>query len=431
MKKLFFKLCIFVAAMTATVGLSSCSQDEVESTTSKTVGSKAISFNVTTDNAKGTRGTATTSSNYLSQVNDFAVWAFYGTDYTKTYFGNLARPYYGSFDVVDNKLNGTIINGDGKGSWSYADATTQAYWPSDSLSFIAVTPSSNQYYDSGIPDEEGEPTFSYFVPENQSEQVDVMIAGIEGQTQSTNNGVVPLQFKHVLSRVAFQAKTDNAKLSVQIEAINIHNIIKQVTVNGLAFKDGKRSGYSGHYVRSLDYFASNFDGEHSFNNYGYGATSYPVVISKPVTVTASSNTIAVSDTDKDLILAPQNYFNDNTPIVSTWKTTHPISSTTSFPFACHYAEITINNHQPFYKVGSYLEIKCKIKYGDSYLLGSADEYGTTYVPFEPSWLSGNKYTYVLNFGGGYDENGHPILKPITYTVSSSDWTDATSSSVTL
>ncbi|MEG1544694.1 MAG: hypothetical protein RR382_09260, partial [Tannerellaceae bacterium] len=74
-----------------------------------------------------------------------------------------------------------------------------------------------------------------------------------------------------------------------------------------------------------------------------------------------------------------------------------------------------------------------------YLHGSAaipagdTGYAALYVPFsslatptgsveKEAWEMGNKVTYTLIFGGGYDEQGKPILIPITFDTTVTPWT---------
>ncbi len=67
---------------------------------------------------------------------------------------------------------------------------------------------------------------------------------------------------------------------------------------------------------------------------------------------------------------------------------------------------------------SYLIIDCKIEQN-----GLLRHNGTLYVPFGADWQSGKRYIYTLIFGGGYDENGNPILTPIQFDAETTEWVD--------
>lgn len=68
---------------------------------------------------------------------------------------------------------------------------------------------------------------------------------------------------------------------------------------------------------------------------------------------------------------------------------------------------------------SYLEVGCKIEQN-----GATAYEGTLYIPFGTEWQPGKRYTYTLIFGGGYDDQGKPILTPITFEPSVENWVDA-------
>lgn len=70
---------------------------------------------------------------------------------------------------------------------------------------------------------------------------------------------------------------------------------------------------------------------------------------------------------------------------------------------------------------SYLEITCKIKQAGVYVFGSESAYKTLYVPFGTEWQIGKRHIYTLIFGGGYDDHGQPILKPINFDAEVEPW----------
>lgn len=72
----------------------------------------------------------------------------------------------------------------------------------------------------------------------------------------------------------------------------------------------------------------------------------------------------------------------------------------------------------------YLEISCKIRQSGAYLLGSASEYKTIYVPFGDTWEQGKRHIYTLIFGGGYDDQGEAVLNPIQFDAETTGWVDA-------
>ena len=72
----------------------------------------------------------------------------------------------------------------------------------------------------------------------------------------------------------------------------------------------------------------------------------------------------------------------------------------------------------------YLEISCKIRQSGAYLLGSASEYKTIYVPFGDTWVAGKRHIYTLIFGGGYNDQGVAVLNPIQFNAETTGWVDA-------
>lgn len=275
-------------------------------------------------------------------------------------------------------------------AWDYDDPDKVAYWPtSGDVDFYAVSPAItndlvlNHYF--GYDMTSAAKTISYTtVDEYDSKGTnhDVMYAVTKGRNKE-NNGTKPVQmnFKHILSQVVFKAKTTSSILEVDVENVKIHNFVLSGTftlpAGEPAMSDWKLStAAKGAYTVKLN--AAN--------------------------VKTKNAVVNLSDMNSPMMLIPQK--------LTKWST-YSAGTAVSIPEAENAIE-------------SYLEISMKLKQNDSYLIGSATEYKTVYVPFDNAtgWEPGKRYIYTLIFGGGYDDQGEPILSPITFDAATVDWADA-------
>lgn len=273
-------------------------------------------------------------------------------------------------------------------AWDYDDPDKVAYWPtSGDVDFYAVSPA--------ITDDLVRQGFAYDMTstaktisyttvdeyDSKGTNHDVMYAVTQGRNKE-NNGTKPVQmnFKHILSQVVFKAKTTSSILEVDVENVKIHNFVLSgkftLPAGEPAMSDWKLSpAAKGAYTVKLN--AAN--------------------------VKTKNAVVELSDMNSPLIMIPQK--------LTKW------STSTGAAVSIHEADNAIE---------SYLEISMKLKQNDSYLIGSATEYKTVYVPFDNAtgWEPGKRYIYTLIFGGGYDDQGEPILSPITFNAATADWVDA-------
>lgn len=274
-------------------------------------------------------------------------------------------------------------------AWDYDDKDKMAYWPTvGDVDFYAVSPAITDdlvlqgfVYDMTS----AAKTISYStVDEYNSKGTnhDVMYAVTKGRNKK-NNGTMPVQmnFKHILSQVVFKAKTTSSILEVDVENVKIHNFVLSGTftlpAGEPAMSDWKLSpAAKGAYTVKLN--AAN--------------------------VKTKNAVVNLSDMNSPMMLIPQK--------LTKWST-YSAGTAVSIPEAEKAKEC-------------YLEISMKLKQNDSYLIGSAAEYKTVYVPFDNAtgWEPGKRYIYTLIFGGGYDDQGEPILSPITFDAATVDWADA-------
>lgn len=348
--------------------LMGCSDEEIANV--ETSSRNAIGFNVLS-NAAETRATPTTPSNLTS--TDFDVFAFTADG---TAFMGKADTEYGHDGV-------NIVYKDNK--WDYKNANDLRYWPSEALDFYAFNPGTvsedmsafyrweasgtSQKISYTCIDEYGAGTHANY---------DVMYAIAKGQTKATNNGVVKFKFKHILSQVVFKAKTQYANMRVDIRDIKIHNIRFSGVFTLPAAADGTGSWSS-----------PDLTFPHAFT----------VVKDKSITVEGNTTATDIS-TSSPMLNIPQE--------LTAWT----VSGASKTKKGADDAK------------QCYLEISCKIQQSGVYLLGSASEYKTIYVPFGDTWGAGKRHIYTLIFGGGYDDQGEAVLNPIQFDAETTGWVDA-------
>ena len=348
--------------------LMGCSDEEIANV--ETSSRNAIGFNVLS-NAAETRATPTTPSNLTS--TDFDVFAFTADG---TAFMGKADTEFGHDGV-------NIVYKDNK--WDYKNANDLRYWPSEALDFYAFNPGTvsedmsafyrweasgtSQKISYTCIDEYGAGTHANY---------DVMYAIAKGQTKATNNGVVKFKFKHILSQVVFKAKTQYANMRVDIRDIKIHNIRFSGVFTLPAAADGTGSWSS-----------PDLTFPHAFT----------VVKDKSITVEGNTTATDIS-TSSPMLNIPQE--------LTAWT----VSGASKTKKGADDAK------------QCYLEISCKIRQSGVYLLGSASEYKTIYVPFGDTWVAGKRHIYTLIFGGGYTDQGEAVLNPIQFDAETTGWVDA-------
>ena len=349
--------------------LMGCSDEEIANV--ETSSRNAIGFNVLS-NAAETRATPTTNTNLKN--TDFDVFAFTAD----------GTAFMGKVDTDFEHDGVKIVYKDGK--WDYDDANDLRYWPSEALDFYAFNP--------GTVSEDMMVFYSWEATKDVQKisytcmdeygsgtthaNYDVMYAMAKGQTKDMNNGIVKFNFKHILSQVVFKAKTQYDNMQVDIDMIKIHNFkfAGAFTLPATAEETGSWS-------------SSDLAFPHAFT------------VVKNANITVNSNTAATDISTKTPMLnIPQT--------LTAWTVSAPNKS-----------KLEADNAKQ-----CYLEISCKIRQSGAYLLGSASEYKTIYVPFGDTWVAGKRHIYTLIFGGGYNDQGEAVLNPIRFDAETTGWVDA-------
>ena len=350
--------------------LMSCSEEEIANV--EISSRNAIGFNVLS-NAAETRATPTTNTNLKN--TDFDVFAFTAD----------GTAFMGKVDTDFGHDGVKIVYKNGK--WDYDNASDLRYWPTEALDFYAFNPGTvsedmmvNYMWEASGTVQKISYTCIDEYGAGTHENYDVMYAMAKDRTKDMNNGVVKFNFKHILSQVVFKAKTEYDNMEVDIDMIKIHNFkfAGAFTLPATAEETGSWS-------------SSDLAFPHAFT------------VVKNANITVNSNTAATDiSTNTPMLNIPQT--------LTAWTVSAPNKS-----------KLEADNAKQ-----CYLEISCKIRQSGAYLLGSASEYKTIYVPFGDTWEQGKRHIYTLIFGGGYTDQGEAVLNPIQFNAETTEWVDANS-----
>ncbi|NMX06856.1 fimbrillin family protein [Bacteroides vulgatus] len=376
-----FDLFLFMKKSTVMLGaifgtlLMGCSDEEIANV--ETSSRNAIGFNVLS-NAAETRATPTTPDNLKN--TDFDVFAFTGD----------GTAFMGKVDTEFGHDGVNIVYNNGK--WDYKNASDLRYWPTGALDFYAFNPGTvsedmmmNYMWEaSGTVQKISYTCIDEYGANTGHANYDVMYAIAKGQEKDMNNGIVKFNFKHILSQVVFKAKTEYDNMQVDINMIKIHNVKMGGFFTLPATADGTGSWSD----------PADLPSEVS------GLGKFTVV--KDANITVESNTTATDiSTTTPMLNRPQE--------LTAWKVSETGTKT---------------KEQADDAKQCYLEIACKIRQSGAYLLGSASEYKTIYVPFGDTWVAGKRHIYTLIFGGGYNDQGEAVLNPIQFDAETTDWGNA-------
>ncbi|MEG2022725.1 MAG: fimbrillin family protein [Alistipes sp.] len=359
------------------MSMAGCSQSEVIDSGVPT-DQRVIGFATYANQTKGT------------PIADNAAFAVNGREFgVAAFLGAQTTPYVGTAAKGAQIHYGT--------AWDYQLPSEIRFWPSAGvMQFYAYTPFTDAAR--GAVPAFANPvggassmTFNdYTVPTDAAQQQDFMFAFTNVADVSTASGSpVALNFKHALTQIHFAARTeaDNMHVAIAKDGISLCNVNPKSL---FTVKDGAGmwSIPTPTAAELVDYVVPSDE----ILTIGYHATDY---------------TKLDNAAKSYVMLIPQS--------TTAWATTGAITTSTT---------------------GSYISINCKIWIENGtdqvYLHGTAAAYATLYMPLAYVWTAAQNLTYNLTFGGGYDVNGKPILKPITYTTTITEgWATATSSDVVL
>lgn len=259
------------------------------------------------------------------------------------------------------------------GSWVGNKAMT---WAGGAMDFYAVSPSFDIASTNITLSMLKTPKlFTYEVPTNVADQIDIMYANTIGLSRDDKGGKISFGFAPAMHYINFSAKNSiGTEYKVIVHTIIVHNIVS----NG-QFEYSNTKSNTGDWVLS------------STPKY----VNDTIVLASPVELTSSAKLLM----DDYMIIIPQK--------TTMWKT----SKTNAIPIAT-----ADSNHN------YYVETKAQIIKVDGsnqiYLLGNYDnsdpvhpQYESVYFPLvAKTFRKGAGSTLVINFNGGYNKDGLPYLE---------------------
>lgn len=349
------KKSLFIMALGA-IALTSCSQDEIIE-----VQKDAISFAAITENAG--RATITTTST----IADFKVWGIVAEG------GN----YLNYFDPAGEVINVTGLT----------NLSSGYYWPSGTMDFYAVSPSTIINASVGSPSEFASNTAGITGVEvsNATAQTDILYALTTGQTKKTED--VPLNFKHALSQVVFKVKiADNVEqdIEVKLNSVTVKNLIKK------------------------------------------GNFSFPKAATTDAGVGSWTLSEDAGDAGASYVVSPTDYIIDNIDATTATNVTEETNPMLIIPQSHNIESSKANwNVNGLFVVNTTVTAKYNRDANPDYETSINLVNTPTYIPVTFAWEPGKKYVYTFiydaNGNGGVDENGDEQMLPITFSVNVVDF----------
>lgn len=406
---------ILLGAATTALLFAGCAQNELLDGGIVTPNDGKIYFSATSGvptNTRAAAGNPINSTADLQKIGTFKVAGFHnGTD---EYVGTAANP------VTVTWTNGT--------SWEYSN---EPYWPSTgTMNFLAYANWGTGTANIPLPTITGTGmTATVKIDEDATTaHTDLLVAATYDATKEVRT---LLTFKHALTQIVFKAANLSVAgatdaLDVHIGGIKIVNVSETGTMTVSKAADGKAqigwAGQAPQTAQRVDYKVESIDTDATAD----GSFVVPRVAPGDQTKYSLYPRVqnAAEPANNALMLIPQNF--------TAWDANKGVSATDATQHGAYIAIDAIIR-----KAGSDKQAEwfCGTK-GNMPDLSDAT-YGTIYIPVSSlgnevaRWEAGKRINYIITFGdknsgsggGGYDENGDPILVPIKFRAVVEDWVE--------
>lgn len=407
---------LFLLAWPIALAAVSCSNEEVVSVNND---ANEIKFAVVAEN--GTR-----AQNLFCNVNkptNFHVWAAVN-----------GAQYFANASYTDN--GGTFyIDGGSTRYWPDASKTVDFYAVTEETAVAVADPATAAVYNdwstgfgwNSIKQGATEAAASTITWTTRSlkapEQTDLLYAYTRA-SRPAYGVATPINFRHALSQIVFKAVNTNKTIDVEINQVEVVNIAESGVftmpfgnlgteeapnwnVTDANVKDHTTGGaYPAKGVGKWDIQTTNATPNKTYTTTQFTKVQVLNTVTNLTDEVGTNSPEAHPMVKQSLLLIPQT--------TTAWdKASAPGATGSYFKVYCHIRNIA----------GS------AVTDSDIDLWGTKDDFKAVYIPVAAAWEPGKKYIYTFNFGGdttgGYDEEGKPVLFPISFTITVDDFVKVT------
>lgn len=347
----------------------------------------------------------------LNKGNEISLTAVTGKNLTKAADGycNSAMPdNFAVWAATDGKKYFEAQTYTRDGSTNTYKSANARYWPTTDVDFFAA-----KNYGASATLTETDPTSlavaNYTVTTTVADQKDFIYAVKKGAKKA--DGAAPLNFRHALSQIEFQAMNSNSNIYVEVTGV----AVKQVYSKGnFSVNVATTNNFVDHTLGAAD--TDNRSGRCSWA--GQGDKADYAITFDAVALKSVATSLSVKDPDGKEYNANTMYLIPQT-VPDLWALPTPPTTPTPVPATGK----------------AYFEITAKIWNVAGAAVDKVNDVvlhdGKIAVPFPntTTWEDGLRYVYTFNFtnygtGGTDPGTGKPVLTPIELTVTVDDFVDA-------
>lgn len=275
-------------------------------------------------------------------------------------------------------------------------------------------------------------TTKFTVADAAANQKDLIYAYTKATRAGVTNGQAPINFRHALSQIVFQAKNDNAKIRVQIDKVEVVNVAGTgvfTLPNGEKVTDVNVNDHGQAEASAATTGLGSWVNETANKTFTTGDFGLTLIKNTVTNLTNNRFGIAEHETANpthSLLLLPQEIAALDLKNKSKEEVRTALTSGAHFLVYCTIQNVAGGNEaDDVYLWADKTNDNVKTK-------AIAIPVNQTAAAY--TWKQGKKYIYTFNFTtnghGGFDPStGEDVLIPISFTVTVDDFTEVNAGNI--